>query len=64
MITKEDKELMAEIVADSIALRLLKDKCVWEAMSRYAVLSEWGDPRNWPAYKADKAAEAPAGAEE
>jgi hypothetical protein len=36
MITKEDKELMAEIVADSIALQLLKDKCVWEAMSRYA----------------------------
>ena len=54
MITKEDKELMTEIVADPIALQLLKEKCVWEAMTRYAVLSEWGDPRKWASYKADK----------
>jgi hypothetical protein len=54
MITQEDKELMAEIVADPIALQLLKDKCTWEAMTRYAVLSEWGDPRLWNSYKTEK----------
>lgn len=26
----------------------LKAKCVWEHMSRTAVLMEWGDPREWP----------------
>jgi hypothetical protein len=51
IITKKDEELMAEIVADPIALQLLKDKCVWEAMSRFAVLKEWDDPRTWASYK-------------
>ncbi|MHA1962734.1 MAG: hypothetical protein ACW99U_21300 [Candidatus Thorarchaeota archaeon] len=63
-ITILEEQLMLEIVSDPTALQLLKDKCSWERMSRYAVLREWGDPRNWPAYKEDKAAEATAGAEE
>lgn len=29
------------------ALRMLSDKCRWEAMSRTAVVREWGDPREW-----------------
>jgi hypothetical protein len=51
MITEEDKKLMEEIVKDPKALQLLKDKCNWEHMSRYAVLEEWGDPREWSSYK-------------
>jgi hypothetical protein len=53
-ITMLDKQLMLEIIEDPVALELLKDKCRWEAMSRYAVLKEWGDPREWPTYKRDK----------
>ena len=51
MISKEDRELMDEVTKDPIALELLKNKCRWEAMSRYAVLKEWGDPRKWATYK-------------
>lgn len=25
----------------------LRAKCRWEAMGRYAVIREWGDPRTW-----------------
>ena len=54
IITKKDKELMDEIQNDSIALELLKNKCRWESMSRYGVLKEWGDPREWTTYKKTK----------
>ena len=53
-ITKRDKELMDEIQNDPIAFELLKDKCRWESMSRYGVLKEWGDPREWATYKKTK----------
>ena len=54
VITKADHDLMDEILEDPIALQMLKDKCNWESMGRYAVLSEWGDPRLWADYKRSK----------
>lgn len=50
-IGRKDIELMGEIKDDPLALRLLKDKCKWEQMGMYAVLQEWGDPREWATYK-------------
>lgn len=50
-ITKEDEALMDEIRQDPIAYELLRNKCKWEAMGQFAVLSEWGDPREWLDYK-------------
>ena len=52
-ITILDKQLMAEIIENPIAFRLLKDKSRWEGMTLYAVLQEWGDPREWSVYKED-----------
>ena len=54
MISKEDHALMDEVMKDPIALELLKNKCRWETMGRYAVLKEWGDPRKWATYKEAK----------
>ena len=53
-ITEAERALMREIAADPVAAELLTHKCRWEAMSRYAVLREWGDPREWPSYVAAK----------
>jgi hypothetical protein len=50
-ITLEDERLMEEIREDSLALTLLRQKCRWEGMPRYATLREWGDPRKWRAYR-------------
>lgn len=50
-ISKEDEKLLKEIQADEKAYQLLRDKCEWEQMSLYAVLREWGDPREWDSYK-------------
>lgn len=47
LITEEEKKLMEEIRKDPKALQRLKDKARWEAMSLFAVLKEWGDPRKW-----------------
>ena len=46
-ITKEDKKLMEEIKKDKKAFQRLKNKAVWENMTTFAVLKEWGDPRKW-----------------
>ena len=46
-ITKEDKKLMEEIKKDKKAFQRLKNKAVWENMTVFAVLKEWGDPRGW-----------------
>jgi len=45
-----DVTLMTEVRANPVAYELLRNKCVWEAMSNYAVLRIWGDPRTWPSY--------------
>lgn len=50
-IGRKDIELMGEIKDDPLALKLLIQKCKWEQMGRYAVLQEWGDPREWATYK-------------
>lgn len=50
-INAEDRALLAAVDADPIARDLLSAKCRWEQMGRHAVLREWGDPREWPAYK-------------
>ena len=47
IITQEDKDLMNEIRQDPEANRRLKEKAKWEAMTLFAVLKEWGDPREW-----------------
>ena len=46
-ITKEDEKLMEEIKKDKKAYQRLKNKAVWENMTVFAVLKEWGDPRGW-----------------
>jgi len=51
IITILDKQLMSEIMLDSKANQLLKDKAKWEQMTLYGVLKEWGDPRKWSSYK-------------
>jgi hypothetical protein len=48
-ITDRQRALMAEVRADARAYELLRHKCRWEGMGQYAVLAEWGDPRQWPA---------------
>jgi len=47
IITKEKIALMNEIKADPVAYKRLQDKAVWERMTMHAVLSGWGDPREW-----------------
>lgn len=47
MVTKEDKKIMEEIKKDHKAYQWLKDKAVWERMSLYAVLKDYGNPRDF-----------------
>lgn len=47
IITDAQRALLKEIELDPIALARLKEKCHWESMSVFAVLEQWGDPRNW-----------------
>jgi len=47
MITPEDEKLMIEIQQDKEAYEKLKAKARWEQMSLYAVLKDYGDPREW-----------------
>jgi len=47
MITEEDKKLMEEIKLDPEAYERLKAKAMWEQISLFAALEDYGDPRNW-----------------
>lgn len=51
-ITDRERALIAEIVADPIASELLRQKRRKEHTTRKVVLRAWGDPREWPEYKA------------
>jgi hypothetical protein len=46
-ITDRQRAIMAAVRADPAAYERLRDKCRWEGMGQYAVLAEWGDPREW-----------------
>ena len=47
MITKKDKELMEKIRQNPDAYKKLKAKAQWERITIFAVLKDYGDPRNW-----------------
>jgi hypothetical protein len=47
MITPKDEKLMIEIQQDKEAYEKLKAKARWEQMPLYAVLKDYGDPREW-----------------
>ena len=53
-ITLKDERLMEEIMHDATAYELLRNKCRWEAMGKFAVLREFGDPREWAGYQEAK----------
>lgn len=47
-VSEETVRIEREIrEAGGEAEQRLRDKCRWEAMTRYAVIREWGDPRTW-----------------
>lgn len=50
-ITAELRALAQEVAKDPVAEAMLRAKCNWEFLGRYAVLVEWGDPRKWPGYQ-------------
>ena len=47
MITEDDRKLLEEIKNDSDAYERLQAKARWEKITVFAVLRDYGDPRNW-----------------
>lgn len=47
IITEKDEKLLEEIKKDPKAFERLKAKARWEEMTLFAVLIDYGDPRNW-----------------